>query len=142
MQQEKKYEWVVDTTGEVQLRSQAADVDQHGEKQLAIADHALFVPAQMTAQIECNQAYHHGQHLEQGQLNIQPPSGDHHGGNLPPNSQPAQVDQMKHVLVPGFVAHIRLIKGARTLPNGNNVGINRHAVYTLLLLDFGLKQWP
>lgn len=80
----------------------------------------------MAANIERDQAHHHGQHVKQGQLYAKAPGGDQDSGDLTTHSQPAQVNQMQHVFVTGFIQYVCFIKRAGALPNGNNVGIYGH----------------
>lgn len=85
---------------QVELRREAGHVHQHGDEELGVGHGPLFMPAQLAGHVEGDQAGQHFQHVDQRQLDAEAPGHHGDGGDLADHSDPAQLDQLLHVLVP------------------------------------------
>jgi hypothetical protein len=92
----------------VQLGGQADHVHQQGQEQLVVGDVAALVPAQVAGQVEGDQAHQHFKHVDHRQLDAEAPADRGDGRDLPDHGDPAQLDQVPHVLVAGRAADIAL----------------------------------
>jgi hypothetical protein len=103
LQQVEEGEGIGGAARQVELHGQAGDVDQQRQEQLVVGDRAVFVPAQVAGDVEGDQAGQHLEHLHQRQVDVEHQDGAGDRGDLADDGDPAQLDQLQHVLVAGDV---------------------------------------
>jgi len=89
---------------EIQQRGQRGHVQQQAAQQLAIADAAQGAPAVQTDQVQRHQAGQHAGHGLERQVDVEHRLHEDDGADLADDGEPAQLDQLQHVLQPGGVA--------------------------------------
>ncbi len=103
LQQVEENKGVGGAAAEIELHGERDHVHQQGDEQLAVTDRPPQPQAQQAGAVERHQPGQHREHIQQRQLDPEHEEDHQDGAHLTEHGDPAQLDQLLHVLAPGGV---------------------------------------